>query len=106
MLTLSCLFWRQDHHTAREVFLQEVTDVNDVQTLLRPATVCEPSQLQDHPGDSVFVCDYMYHAGCAVSQHPGSLHLHFPAFLGFRHFSECSPLQLLLMAVAALTILC
>lgn len=76
---------------AREVFLQEVTDVNDVQTLLRPATVCAPSQLQDHPGDSVFVCDHMYHAGCAVSQHPGS--------------SGCSALQLLLMAVAALTTL-
>ncbi len=64
------LFWPQEHHTAREVFLQEVRDVNDVETLLRPATVCAPSELHDHPGDDVFVCDHMYHAGCGVSHRP------------------------------------
>ncbi|CAL8469764.1 g9306 [Coccomyxa elongata] len=57
---------RQEHHTAREVFLTEVTDVAEVEALLRPAIVCSPSQLLDHPGDDVFVCDHMYHQGCAV----------------------------------------
>ncbi len=52
---------------AREVFLTEVTDVAEVEALLRPAIICPPSQLLEHPGDDVFVCDHMYHQGCAVS---------------------------------------
>jgi hypothetical protein len=62
------------------VFLTETMDGNDAETLLRPVVVCAPRDLNRHPGDDVFVCDHMYHRGCAVRSKSPSWQLKYTSW--------------------------
>ena len=50
----------QNHHAAREVFLTQMVDNNDVESLWRPAQVCLPDAFEKALGDDVFLCEYEY----------------------------------------------
>lgn len=50
----------QKHHAAREVFLTQLVDNNDVEVLWRPAQVCLPDACEKALGDDVFICEYEY----------------------------------------------
>ena len=50
----------QKHHAAREVFLTQMVDNNDVESLWRPAQVCLPDTFDRTTGDDVFICEYEY----------------------------------------------
>ena len=50
----------QKHHAAREVFLTQMVDNNDVESLWRPAQVCLPDAVEKAVGDDVFICEYEY----------------------------------------------
>ncbi len=56
----------QEHHTARDVFLTELVAEDEPDCLLRPVTVCLPSELEQHSDGDVFVCDHQYHTVCSV----------------------------------------
>ncbi|KAL3142669.1 hypothetical protein ABBQ38_002975 [Trebouxia sp. C0009 RCD-2024] len=51
---------RQKHHAAREVFLTQQVDNNDVESLWRPAQVVLPDAAEKALGDDVFICEYEY----------------------------------------------
>lgn len=50
----------QKHHAAREVFLTQQVDNNDVESLWRPAQVVLPDAAEKALGDDVFICEYEY----------------------------------------------
>ena len=53
--------WMQKHHGAREVFLTQQVDNNEMELLLRVARVCSPARIQDFDTENdVFVCEYEY----------------------------------------------
>ncbi|KAL0033288.1 hypothetical protein WJX77_001908 [Trebouxia sp. C0004] len=51
---------RQKHHAAREVFLTQMVDNNDVESLWRLAQVCLPDAFAQATGDDVYICEYEY----------------------------------------------
>ena len=50
----------QKHHVAREVFLTQLVDNNDVESLWKPAQVCLSDAVDRVIGDDTFVCEYEY----------------------------------------------
>ena len=60
----------QKHHAAREVFLTQLVDNNDVESLWRVAQVCLPDAFKQATGDDAFVCEYEYDTGFEVCTHP------------------------------------
>ena len=60
----------QKHHAAREVFLTQVVDNNDVESLWRLAQVCLPDAFAQATGDDAFVCEYEYDTVYLVCTHP------------------------------------
>ena len=52
--------WLQKHHAAREVFLTQMVDNNDVESLWKPVQVCLPHQFAQAEGDDVYLCEYEY----------------------------------------------
>lgn len=50
----------QKHHAAREVFLTQMVDNNDVESLWKPAQVCLLDACDKAEGDDVFICEYEY----------------------------------------------
>ena len=63
----------QKHHTAREVFLTELVDNNDVESLYRVAQVCLPDAFKQATGDDAFVCEYEYDTVWQVCTHPAPI---------------------------------
>ncbi len=60
----------QKHHAAREVFLTQMVDNNDVECLWRLAQVCLPDAFCQATGDDAFVCEYEYDTVWQVCEHP------------------------------------
>jgi len=60
----------QKHHAAREVFLTQLVDNNDVESLWRLAQVCLPDAFAQATGDDAFVCEYEYDTVWQVCAHP------------------------------------
>ena len=50
----------QKHHAAREVFLTEMVDNNDIGCLWKPVQVCLPAEFEKAAGDDVYLCEYEY----------------------------------------------
>lgn len=71
----------QKHHAAREVFLTQQVDNNDVESLWRPAQVCLPDAAEKTLGDDVFICEYEYDTVWQVHL------LAFPPWLSTGHTS-------------------
>lgn len=63
----------QKHHAAREVFLTQLVDNNDVESLWRLAQVCLPDAFAQATGDDAFVCEYEYDTVYLVCTHPLAL---------------------------------
>lgn len=58
----------QAHHGAREVFLTDLVDNNEVECLRQTVHVCSPAALQDYEGPlEVCVCEYEYDMAWKVS---------------------------------------
>ena len=72
-MTHICVVALQKHNAAREVFLTQMVDNNDVQSLWRPAQVCLPDAFEKAEGDDVFFCEYEYHTVCRVRSHGPSV---------------------------------
>ncbi|KAG1670937.1 hypothetical protein FOA52_011372 [Chlamydomonas sp. UWO 241] len=51
---------RQEHNTTREVYLTTQVHYEPIESLFWPAVVCKPSEADDHEGNDVFSCEYMY----------------------------------------------
>jgi hypothetical protein len=50
----------QKHHNAREVFLTQQVDENDITTLLRPIEVLMPTNFASSDNPDAFLCEYEY----------------------------------------------
>ena len=55
-----CCVCLQKHHAAREVFLTEMVDNNDIGCLWKPVQVCLPAEFEKAAGDDVYLCEYEY----------------------------------------------
>ena len=88
----------QKHHAAREVFLTQMVDNNDVESLWRHAQVCLPDAFETAVGDDVFICEYEYDTVWQVGPGPAQLPCHtFSHQYVMRILLSCSVAALLML---------